>query len=80
MVVRLVLGALVVSVAIIGCGSGGTSETPPATEKAAIADSKAAWNDEKVNAFKKAHNEEGRMTPGQRAAAGGQDLGQASAK
>lgn len=57
---------------MIGCGSGSgeTASAPSVTETQAIAQSKSAWDQSKVEAFKKAHAEEGRMTPGQKMAKG----------
>ena len=55
---------------MFGCGSPETTSAPTEPEKTAIAESKAAWDQTKVDAFKKAHAEEGRLTPGQKAAGG----------
>jgi hypothetical protein len=59
--------------ALVGCGSSeSVAPVDPVAEKTAIAESKAAWNPEKVEAFKKAHAEDGRQTPGQKQASGSQ--------
>lgn len=75
---RLSLGALLVAVSLVGCGSSEPSAMPSAGEGQAIQDSKAAWDDQKLEAFKASHAEEGRLTPGQKAAAGQSSTNQAS--
>ena len=65
---------------MFGCGSPETTSAPTEPEKTTIAESKAAWDQNKVEAFKKAHNEEGRLTPGQKAAGGSKTPGQNSEK
>ena len=60
--VRLVLAAFIAATALVGCGSSQVAVTESAPDKAAIAESKAAWTPDKVEAFKKAHAEEGRLT------------------
>lgn len=63
---------------MLGCGSSSEpSSAPSPTESAAIAESKSAWTPEKVEAFKTAHAEDGRKTPGQKAS-GQATEGQAS--
>lgn len=65
--VRLSWILLLAAAFLIGCGS--SEESKPANvaaEKAAIAESTAAWTPDKVNEFNKAHNEDGRLTPGQK--------------
>ena len=57
---------LLAAATAMGCGSGEANAEPPAKEKTAIAESKAAWDPAKVEAFKKAHAEDGRLTPGQK--------------
>ena len=66
--VRLVLAAFIAATALVGCGSSQVAVTESAPDKAAIAESKAAWTPDKVEAFKKAHAEEGRLTPGEKMA------------
>ncbi len=76
---RLTLAVLIVAASLFGCGSSSeTSTTPSPTEGAAIAESKSAWTKEKVDAFGKAHAEEGRLTPGQKLAGQAPVAGQAS--
>jgi hypothetical protein len=64
---RLTLAVGIVAVTLIGCGSGDSNPAPTENEKTAITESKAAWDPAKVEAFKKAHAEDGRQTPGQKA-------------
>ena len=76
---RLTLVVLIVAASLFGCGSSSeTTSTPSPTEGAAIAESKAAWDDQKVEAFKKAHAEDGRLTPGQKYGGQAPVAGQAS--
>ncbi len=53
---RLVL-ALIVAAALVGCGSKEVTTATTDGEKAEIAQSKAAWDNEKIAAFQKAHKE-----------------------
>jgi len=77
---RLTLAVLIVAASLFGCGSSRseTSSTPSPTEGAAIAESKSAWDSQKVEAFKKAHAEDGRLTPGQKFGGQAPVTGQAS--
>ena len=67
MVDKLTIGGIIAVATLMGCS--GSSDAPSANtvaEKSAISESKAAWDADKVAAFKKAHAEEGRMTPGEK--------------
>ena len=76
---RLTLAVLIVAASLFGCGSSSeTTSTPSPTEGAAIAESKSAWDSQKVEAFKKAHAEDGRLTPGQKFGGQAPVTGQAS--
>ena len=77
--VRLASLSFIVAVALVGCGSTETTATVnQAAEKGAIAESTAAWDKDKVEAFNKAHAEDGRKTPGQKFGGQAPVAGQAS--
>ncbi len=52
---KLGLVAILIAVALVGCGSSEPAPTPTASEGQAIAQSTATWDQQKLDAFKKAH-------------------------
>ena len=66
MVDRLVLLVVLAAAILVGCGGPETAATAPTEDKQAVAESKAAWDQNKLDAFKQAHAEDGRLTPGQK--------------
>ncbi|MEI8281134.1 MAG: hypothetical protein WCG75_01895 [Armatimonadota bacterium] len=63
---RLILLAVLAAATLVGCGGPETAAAGPTEDKQAISESKAAWDQNKLDAFKQAHAEDGRLTPGQK--------------